>query len=125
MSQLAAWAAVAVLAGLVVFQLLLAARAPIGHYAWGGAHRVLPRGLRIASALATLVYAIAGLVILEAAGITDLVASDFPLTVTRILAVLFGIGVIMNAISRSRKERLMALVALTLAVLFAVVALGS
>jgi hypothetical protein len=40
-SALLAWAAVAVLAGLVVFQLMLIAGRPLGEYAWGGSHRIL------------------------------------------------------------------------------------
>ena len=75
MSQLAALLAALILAGLVCFQLLLAAGMPLGHYAWGGAHRVLPLPLRIASVLATFIYLVAALVILEAANVTDLVVS--------------------------------------------------
>ena len=44
------------LAGLAVFQIALAAGAPLGHLAWGGKHRVLPKGLRIASALSVGLY---------------------------------------------------------------------
>jgi hypothetical protein len=122
MSTLAAWAAVGVLAGLVAFQLLLVAGRPLGEYAWGGAHRILPRGMRIASAVATLIYAAAALAILEAAGVTDLLEStELPMTAVRVLAVFFGIGIVMNAVSRSRKERVMAPVALVLAILFGIV----
>ncbi len=114
-----------ILAGLSGFQLLLAAGRPLGHYAWGGAHQVLPRPLRIASVLATFVYLVAGLIILEAANITDLVASvDLARNAVWPLAGFFGIGVVMNAISRSTKERRMALVALPLSALSVIVALG-
>jgi hypothetical protein len=124
--ELAAIAAVVVLAGLVCFQLALAAGRPFGRYAWGGAHTVLPRGLRIASALATVVYVLAAVAILEAAGVTDLVASaELPRTITWVLAGLFGIGTVMNAVSRSTKERRMAAVALVLAVLAVIVARDS
>lgn len=113
------------LAGLVCFQLLLAAGLPLGHYAWGGAHRVLPRALRISSVLTTVIYVLAAVIILEAANIIDLVASaELPRTAVWILAGFFGIGVVMNAVSRSAKERRMSFVALSLSVLCVVVALA-
>lgn len=121
--QLAAIVATVVLAGLVCFQVALAVGMPLGHYAWGGAHRVLPRSLRIGSMLATVVYALAAVTILEAAGVIDLVGStELPRTAVWVLAGLFGIGTVMNAISRSTKERRMAAVALVLAVLSVIVA---
>ena len=124
MSQVAAVLAALILAGLICFQLLLAAGLPLGHYAWGGAHRVLPRSLRIASVLATLIYLAIAMGILESASVIDLGVSEFPRVAIWVLAAFFGIGVVMNAISRSKKERRMALVALALSALCAIVALG-
>jgi hypothetical protein len=125
-TELAAIAAAVVLAGLVCFQLALAAGMPLGHYAWGGAHRVLPRPLRIGSALATIVYVLAAVTILEAAGVTDLTTSaELPRNAVWVLAGLFGIGTVMNAVSRSTKERRMAAVALVLAALSVIVARGT
>ena len=119
----AAIAAALVLAGLVAFQLLLASGRPLGHYAWGGAHRVLPRPLRIASVASCLVYVLAALAILETASVIDLVPSnELPRSVTWALAVLFAVGIVMNAVSRSTGERRMAAVALVLSVLSVVVA---
>lgn len=124
MSQVAAVLAALILAGLICFQLLLAVGLPMGHYAWGGAHRVLPRSLRIASVVATFVYLALAMGILEAGGVIDLDASEVPRVAVWILAAFFGIGVLMNAISRSEKERRMAFVALALSALCVVVALG-
>jgi uncharacterized protein with ACT and thioredoxin-like domain len=125
MDQLAAIAAAVLLGGLVSFQLVLAAGAPLGEYAWGGAHRILPRGLRIGSVVATFIYVLAALIILEAVRLVDFVASvDLPRNAVWLLAGLFGVGTIMNAISRSRKERRMALVALALCGLCVVVAVA-
>lgn len=122
--QLAAIGAAAVLAGLVGFQSLLAAGLPLGHYVWGGAHRVLPPHLPIASLVASIIYVLAALIILESAGIIDLVAApELPRAAAWILAGLFAIGVVMNAISRSKQERIMALVAFLLSVLCVIVAL--
>jgi hypothetical protein len=124
-SQLAAVAATLVLAGLIGFQLLLAAGFPLGRFAWGGAHTVLPTRLRISSVLAVFVYLLAILVILEHARLIDLVVNeDIPRVATSVLAALFGLGVVMNAVSRSKSERSMALVALVLSALSSAVALG-
>lgn len=97
---------------------------PLGHYAWGGAHKILPPSLRIGSVVATFIYSVVGLVILEAASVVDLVASEAPRFAIWVLAAFFGTGVVMNAISRSEKERRMAFVALSLAALCVIVALG-
>ena len=122
--ELAAYLAVAILVGLTGFQLLLAAGVPWGERAWGGRYAVLPRGLRIASVVASLIYALAAVVILEAAKVLDVVASDaLPRTAVWFLAGFFALGVVMNAISRSPKERVMAIVALSLSALCLVVAL--
>jgi cell division protein FtsW (lipid II flippase) len=119
----AAFAGTIVLLALACFQVALAAGAPLGHFAWGGAHRVLPRHLRIASAIATLIYAAIALVMLEAAGVTDLVSSDEPVRAAMwVLVALFGLGTVMNAISRSRKERVMAIVSFVLGALALVIA---
>ncbi|HUG05896.1 MAG TPA: hypothetical protein VMQ78_05115 [Candidatus Limnocylindria bacterium] len=111
-----------ILAGLVGFQLLLAAGLPLGHYAWGGAHQVLPRLLRVGSVVATFIYVLTALIILEAANVTDLVASELPRAAVWVLAGFFAIGVVMNAMSRSERERRMAFVALSLGTLCVVVA---
>jgi hypothetical protein len=75
--------------------------------------------------LAILIYVLAALIILEAANLTDLVTSaELPRTAVWGLAVFFAIGVVMNAVSRSHKERRMALLALALSALCVVVALG-
>jgi hypothetical protein len=123
--ELAAIAAVIVLAGLACFQIALAAGAPLGELAWGGANRVLPRPLRIASAVAVIVYLGIAVAILEAAGVVDALASDEAVRAAMwILVAFFGLGTAMNAISRSRKERVMALVSLLLAALAFIVARG-
>ena len=64
----AAVVACVLLAALAVFQLLLVAGRPLGRFAWGGRHEVLPRGLRIGSAVSVVSYAVIALVILQAAG---------------------------------------------------------
>ena len=106
------------LAAVAVLQVALAAGAPLGRFAWGGQHRVLPTGLRIGSAVSVAVYA----------GIAWLVwrAAYHPGSwwIWGITAY-FGLGVLMNAASRSRPERLvMTPVVLLLALSCLVIALG-
>lgn len=124
--QLAAGIAIAILLALVFFQLLLAGGAPLGKLAWGGTRRVLDPPLRIASLIAAGIYGVVALVLLEAAGLIDVVAAqDIVRVATWIVAGLFGLGVVMNAISRSPAERMvMTPVALALALLSASVALS-
>jgi hypothetical protein len=122
---LAALAAAATLAALAVFQLALAAGAPLGHLAWGGQHRTLPRNLRIGSLVSVAIYAAIGLVLLDRAGLLALLPPGWSAVAAWVLVAYFALGVGMNAISRSWPERLvMTPVAALLCVLSLVVALG-
>lgn len=96
----------ALLAGLAVFQALLAAGRPWGRFAWGGQYDVLPRGLRIGSAVSIVLYAFFVLVILSAAGIVSLLPSGFVDVAIWVLTGYFVVGIAMNAVSRSRPERM-------------------
>jgi hypothetical protein len=94
-------------AGLAVFQGLLAAGAPLGEAAWGGANEGrLPTGLRVGSAVSIVVYVLAAAVVLRRAG---LAARWVPGGVARIgswvLAVLLTLGALANLLSQSPWER--------------------
>ena len=117
----AAVLACALLAGLAVFQGLLVAGAPLGRFAWGGQHRVLPTGLRIGSVVSIATYVLFAVVLLAAArqigGVADVAVW--------VLTGYFVLGIGLNAISRSRPERLvMTPVVTVLAACCLVVALG-
>ncbi|MGY1839610.1 MULTISPECIES: hypothetical protein [unclassified Modestobacter] len=115
---------VLLLAGLAVFQVALVAGAPLGRFAWGGQHVVLPTGLRIGSAVSIAVYGVIALVVLQAAGAFDVVPRPVADVGIWVLTGYFTLGVLMNAASRSRPERLvMTPVALALAVVCLVLAL--
>lgn len=118
--------ALAVLIGLAIFQFALIAGAPIGTFAWGGANRVLPTKFRIASVISIILYALFGVFIANKAGLIDLVSDERVVTIGMwIFTVYFFIGIIMNAISRSKPERnLMTPIAAVLAVSFLVVTLA-
>lgn len=110
---------------LGAFQLALAAGAPLGRFAWGGQHRVLPTRLRIGSVVSILIYAVIVLLTWSRVGVIDL----FPRVVSEVgMWVVFGyfaLGILMNALSRSKPERFtMTPVCLVLAVLAFFVAMG-
>ncbi len=116
---------VALLAALAVFQLALVAGAPLGRFAWGGQHVVLPSRLRVGSLVSVVLYALFALLLLQAAGVVSPLpdgAADVGLWV---LTGYLALGVALNAISRSRPERLvMTPVALALFAVCLVLARG-
>jgi hypothetical protein len=91
---------------IAAFQAALALGVPWGRAAWGGAHTHLPPRLRVASALAMVVWLLAALIVLDRGG---LVATPLPRPMVAIgtpaLAVLSGLGAVLNAASSSRYER--------------------
>jgi hypothetical protein len=126
MAEACAIAATAILLALAVFEALLAAGRPLGRYAWGGAHDVLPLGLRIASAASIPIYLFMALVLLDAADLVEVFGGDWTGSAAWVVAAFLLSGVVMNGASRSPDERrVMTPVALALCVLCAGVALGA
>jgi hypothetical protein len=115
-----------VLGGLAVFQLLLAMGAPLGRFAWGGRHRVLPASLRGSSIASLVVYGIFAVLVLTRAGLLSLGLAEEAVTVaTWVVTVYLLVGVVMNLASPSRPERtVMAPISALLFALCLVVALG-
>jgi hypothetical protein len=124
--QLSAIVASAILAGLTVFQAVLIAGAPLGRFAWGGQHDVLPNKLRIGSAVSIALYVLFAYVALARAGLVPpLVNETFTSVSSWVLTAYFALGVVMNGISRSKPERLvMTPTALLLAALYLVLSLS-
>ena len=113
------------LALLACFQLLLAAGAPMGVAAWGGAHEGrLPAGLRVGSGVSVLAYAAAVVVVLRCGGFAvRWVPRSVACVGTWVLAVLLVLGTLANLASGSPWERfLLAPVTVILAGLCVVVA---
>lgn len=124
-ATIAAIAFCLLLGALGLFQLALALGAPLGRFAWGGGHERLPTSLRIGSLIAIAIYALSGAIALQRAGRAQLLPEAVASTGIWIIAGLLGLGVVMNAISRSRPERYtMTPVALALCVLALVIALS-
>jgi hypothetical protein len=122
----AAITAAVILGGLAVFQLALALGAPYGRYAWGGRYAVLPTPLRIASLITMAVYALCAVILLDRAGVIDVLGNaELVRIATWVMVGLFAVGTLMNLASRSADERrVMTPVALVLCLLSLVVALG-
>ena len=112
------------LGALAVFQTLLVAGQPLGRFAWGGQHDVLPTGLRVGSAVSIALYAAVAVLMLSAAGALDLLPDGFVDVAIWVLTAYFALGIVLNAVSRSRPERLvMTPVVLVLAVVSVLLAL--
>ncbi|MBC2933811.1 hypothetical protein [Nocardioides sp. zg-1228] len=94
-----------VLAGIGAVQVLAAAGRPCGRLVWGGRHEVLPRGLRVGSALSVPLYAAAVGALLVRAGAWGRSGTEAEVVAWALVGY-FAIGIVLNAISRSRPERL-------------------
>jgi hypothetical protein len=106
-TQPAAFVFCTVMALLGVFQLALAAGAPLGRFAWGGGHERLPLGYRIGSVISIALYAAFAIIVLERAGLGALLPSpDIAGIGIWVVTGYMGLGILMNAISRSLPERL-------------------
>ena len=114
-----------VLAALAVFQLALVFGAPLGRFAWGGAHRVLPARLRVGSVVSIVIYALIDVIAWDRVGAIDVFPEPFSEVAMWVIFGYFVLGILLNAISRSKPERnLMVPVCIVLAVLSFLIAMG-
>ena len=95
----------AVFASLAVFQLALVFGAPLGRFAWGGQHRVLPTRLRIGSLVSIALYAAFVAVAWDRVGALALFPDGFSHVAMWVIFGYSALGIVMNAVSRSRAER--------------------
>jgi hypothetical protein len=112
--------------GLVaLFQLAIVLGAPLGPASWGGTHPgVLPTRLRLASAVAMVVWSVAAIVVLGHADLGPLAGEELGWVVWALVGLL-GLGVVANAASSSPWERFgWAPFTAVLAVLCLIVAIG-
>lgn len=93
------------LTALAVLQLLVGLGLPLGHFVWGGSHRVLPKRLRVASLVSILLYAGFALLLLSRAGVLPGGQHAAVVTLIWVLFAYFTFGILLNAISRSSRER--------------------
>lgn len=108
---------------LAGFQLMLILGAPLGEFAWGGQHRVLPAGLRVGSAVSILIYGLIDVVVWDRVGAVNVFPASLSAGAIWVVFGYFVLAVVMNAISRSAGERqVMVPVALMLALLVLLIA---
>jgi hypothetical protein len=113
------------LIALVAFQVALIAGAPIGHLAWGGQDRVLPKSKRVGSASSIVIYALIGWVALARIGAVWPGETTFIIVAMWVITAYLALGIVLNAISRSTPERLVMMpTATVLAVLALLIALS-
>jgi len=126
MTYEAAIVATLILAGLSAFQIALIAGAPIGRFAWGGSHNILPALLRVGSVISIILYGLFATLILEKADVINLMQNSQAIDVAMWVSTgYFFVGILANAASRSKPERaLMTPLASALAVLFLAVSLS-
>lgn len=115
-----------VLVCLTVFQIALICGAPIAKFAWGGTHDILPNKLRLASLSSIVLYIFFASVLLEKADIIQFIKNDRLVAISMwVITAYFFVGILMNALSRSKLERMtMTPVAALLAATFLVVAIS-
>ena len=114
-----------VLALIAVFQIALALGAPLGRLAWGGQHRVLPARRRIGSLVSIVIYALIAVLAWDRVRAIDVVPDGVAVVGMWVVFAYFVLGILMNAISRSRPERFtMVPVTIVLAVLSFCIAMG-
>jgi hypothetical protein len=119
--------ALALIGGVIVFQIGLSLGAPWGSAAWGGQHPGrLPGRLRIASVAAVLILAFLAWLLAARAGLVS--ASPVPESwlapATWVATGYFALGTIVNLISRSPVERVWSPVSLATAICSGIVAAG-
>ena len=125
-TQLIAYLLVTGFLVLVAFQAAIVLGAPVGRAAWGGrSPGPLPRELRVASAVAVVIYLVACLIVLDRAGVPLIDLPDgISFWGTWGIGVLLAVGAVMNLASSSPYERFgwapFAAVLAVLAVLLAV-----
>ena len=95
-----------ILAALGVFQVALIAGAPLGRFAWGGQHDILPRRLRIGSVISICIYVLLAVLVASKVGLLNVVAAGAFLDVCMWITMFyFAAGILLNGISRSKPER--------------------
>lgn len=105
--MIAIWISIFTLLIVSLFQVALVLGAPLGEYAFGGAYRgKLPVRYRIGSAFSILIYiATAAHYLAQAQVVNRLLPNDLNSLVNWALVGLNTASLIMNGISRSKRER--------------------
>ena len=104
---IAAIIAVAIFVVVSIIQLLLALGLPLGKLAYGGKYEKLPAKMRIMSLVAIGIFALGSISVLEQVAIITIFNNPiFTLVVVWIIAVYLAFNTLTNAISKSKREKL-------------------
>ncbi|MBK1789207.1 hypothetical protein [Prauserella cavernicola] len=106
MTAVALAAAFTLLAGLAVMQVLIIGGLPVGEYAWGGQTRVPTPRLRRAAAVAIVLYLGFAALLASRAGLLPGGGTTTVVVATWLLLAYCALSVVLNALSRSSRERL-------------------
>ncbi|MGM7681204.1 hypothetical protein ACSVDA_03520 [Cytobacillus sp. Hm23] len=90
---------------IAAFQVLLVLGLPLGEYAMGGFYKVLPKKLRIVSAINAIILLFMGIVFLQHSDLLNIFNFLPTHILVWIVTVYLGLNTIGNLISRSKKER--------------------
>jgi hypothetical protein len=103
----AALVTVVIFAVVSIIQLLLALGLPLGKLAYGGKYERLPTNMRIMSIVALGIFVLASISVLERAGIITIFNNPiFTVVVVWFIAVYLALNTLLNALSKSKKEKL-------------------
>ncbi|MEY4263158.1 MAG: hypothetical protein RLY88_866 [Actinomycetota bacterium] len=105
--MISAWIVIVTLAFVALFQFALVLGAPMGDYAFGGAHSgKLPARYRAASAVSILIYAaIAGHYLAQLGVLPKLLPTTMNDLANWAVVAFNLVGLVLNSISRSKSER--------------------
>jgi hypothetical protein len=104
--RIAAWAYAGVSAGVVAFQLALAAGMPWGEFAMGGAFRgAFPPAMRAAAVVQAALIALEVVVVLARAGVILPRWARVSRWLIWVIVVMGGIALVLNTITPSARER--------------------
>ncbi|MDU1892325.1 MAG: hypothetical protein E6767_16695 [Dysgonomonas sp.] len=109
----------------VILYILLIFGAPLGEYAMGGQHRILPTKNRIITTIALIIQLFGIVVLLQGGGIINTCLSTNVIRIAcYVFAVYLSLNVLMNIASKSKKEKmLMAPLSLIVAACYWILAL--
>lgn len=94
---------------VAIFQFLLALGLPFGEAAWGGQQgKVLPPKYRIGSGVSVIFLLFAAIVVLSKTETLDLFSETFENFFMWLLVIYFAAATVVNALSRSMREKLWA-----------------
>src|SRR5687768_7356460 len=99
MPTIAALIACALLLGLAVFHGALAAGVPLGRFAWGGHHDVLPERQRRNSLVMIAAYVLFVVILLQGVGILSLFSDTVGLIAIWALTIYFFVNFVLSAMS--------------------------